>query len=78
MAATQKKRIKDKMEDKLHPAETEAERHDARALATLAALLDSTDEHVRLEAAKAILTRPRPAPAPSKMASVMKGVSKVV
>ena len=49
------KKLKDKLEEKRHPTPSEADKQVSRALTVLVALLESGDEKIRLEAAKAIL-----------------------
>ena len=54
-AATEKKSLRNKVKDRVKPPPSKASGYRSRALETLAALLGSEDEAIRLQAAQALL-----------------------
>jgi hypothetical protein len=71
-------KIEQKIEGYAHPPQSKAAQHAERALDTLAALLDSQDEAIRLQAAQAILNRPAAATSTSKTTDLVKKITKVL
>ena len=75
---TEAEALEQKVEGYVHPPASKAAEHEAKALDTLAALLDSEDERIRLEAAQAILNRRVAASSTSKAAGVVTKIAKVI
>lgn len=75
-AKSLKKGLKEKLDAELHPPESEDARRERLALEALVALLDSENETTRLQAAQAILARPKAPPAESAATGLIKKLAK--
>ena len=73
---TVKNVVKDRLDEELHPAESEDARYDRLALEALVSLLGSEDETIRLHAAQAILTRSKAPPVPSAATGLIERLAK--
>ena len=70
--------LKQEVDEHVHPPPSNVAQQEAKALETLAALLDSKDERIRLEAAQAILNCPLAASSTSEALDVVKKISKAI
>jgi len=71
-----KKGLKERLDEDLHPAESADARCERLALEALVSLLGSENETIRLQAAQAILSRPRTPPATSGATEVIEKLIK--
>ena len=75
---TGKQGLKERLDEHLHPPESEDARHEKLALEALVSLLGSENETIRLQAAQAILSRPRTPPATSGTTDVTEVIEKLI
>lgn len=73
---TGKKGFKERLDEELHPPESDDARRERLALETLVSLLGSEDETTRLHAAQAILTRPKASPTTPGAAQLIQKLAK--
>lgn len=71
-----KKGLTERLDEELHPPESEDARRERLALDALVALLGSESETIRLQAAQAILTRPKAPPAKSAASGLIEKLAK--
>jgi hypothetical protein len=75
---TETEKVEQELQQHLHPPQSKAAQQEERALDTLAALLDSQDETIRLQAAQAILNRTKVTAESSMAGDIVKTITKAL